>query len=117
MTLLQAKKKPRKGLIHTQENDLNRQHADLFSLFTEALVTPPPVDLGEDGIIPSHPNVTAWVDARAKLAYQDIARAHTLSAEDLDPPSLTSTVSPVAGTPARLFMSLTLTPSSIPRSP
>lgn len=117
MTFLRAKKKPRKGLFISGKNELGRHHADLFSLFTEALVAHDPVDLGEDGVIPSHPDVAPRVDARPKLAHQDIARAHTLSAKDLDSPSLTLTIPSVAGTPARLFMSHTLTPSAIRQYP
>jgi hypothetical protein len=54
-----------------------------------------PADQGEQGVIPAATDAEPGVEVRSVLADDDLARAHELAAESLDPESLGVGVAPV----------------------
>jgi hypothetical protein len=54
-----------------------------------------PADQGEQGVIPAATDTEPGVEVRSVLADDDLARAHELAAEPLDPESLGVGVAPV----------------------
>lgn len=78
--------------------------ADLFFLFTGRLILYDAVDLGEEGVIASEPDVRAGKDPRSPLSHQDAARSNRLAVKPLDAQPLTCAIPPVSGASPCFFV-------------
>jgi len=100
-----AKKKPLSGLS-SQAGDflLHRQHVYPFARTVQPVEVHHAIDQRKQSKVPAHAHVSARVNARAELAYNDVTCAHCFTARHFDPASLPLAIAPVTGTPTSLFM-------------
>src|SRR3984957_21123411 len=62
------------------------------------------VDQRENGVIAAEADVASRMNARAALAYEDVASAHGLASVDLDTAALSRAVPPIARRSLSFFM-------------
>ena len=77
---------------------------DLAAVLAQPAVRHESVDLGEQGVVPAHADVSTRMDPGTQLPHDDVAGLRRLAAEELDPPALTLAVPAVAGASLSLFM-------------
>src|SRR5258706_9291943 len=103
--LSQAKKKPLPGLSDSFEPRLlSRKDFTFFCNFVMPPILHNAVDQRKERIVAAHADILTRMDLGAELTNQNIARAHSLAAENLHTASLTIAIASVAGTAACFLM-------------
>lgn len=59
-------------------------NADFLAILAQSFKFYDTVDLGEDGVVSTQTHIRTRVDLGPSLAYQDIARLHTLPGKSLN---------------------------------
>jgi hypothetical protein len=72
------------------------QDFDFLARSVVAAILDDAVGQREQGVVPPHPDILPRVNARTKLAHQDIAGAYGLAAKDFHAAALPMTIAPVA---------------------